>query len=141
MTKKRIIVFSAIIVFVAIAIVVVALLNRPKTPDKTVDIDVSAMSVTMAFSQMSNIYASPDDYAGKTIKVAGKFEVYNGYDYIVVSDSTACCDVGIQLMPSAGYVFDGTLLNNQYVTVSGSLCVADSTTNNRIAYISVTGIA
>ena len=49
-----------------------------------------------------NILALPDDYLGKTVRVSGKFQVYEGegrYCFVVIiSDATACCQQGMEFI-------------------------------------------
>ena len=66
------------------------------------DIDITSFSGTMAYAEISNIQSSPDDYIGKTIRMAGSFATYeeNGTTYFlcIVEDAKACCSIGIEFV-------------------------------------------
>ncbi len=68
----------------------------------SVDIDLTAMSSVMVYTQVYTMITNPDDYVGKTIKMHGDFGFYSEasvdtyYFGIVVQDATACCAQGIE---------------------------------------------
>ncbi len=72
--------------------------------DETVDIDLTAMSSTMVFSEVSAMLAEPDSFLGKTVRMAGQFAIYedpstgNIYFACIVQDATACCSNGIEFI-------------------------------------------
>lgn len=60
------------------------------------DIDISAMTTTMAFAQSIQMMYSPVEYAGKTVNVRGEYykhimETAEEYHYILLMDETNCC--------------------------------------------------
>ena len=67
-----------------------------------IDLDMSKMSSVLVYSQVVNIYESPDDYIGKRIKINGQYfasyydqtELY--YHYVVVGDEFLCCQAGLE---------------------------------------------
>lgn len=65
-------------------------------------IDLTKMSSTMVYSEVSNMMISPEEYVGKKIKMNGTFSVYdseeNGKRYFscIIQDATACCASGIE---------------------------------------------
>lgn len=65
-----------------------------------VDIDLTAMSGTMVYSEVLNMQQKPDDYYGKIVKMQGPFNVTeldnNRYFACVIKDATACCATGIE---------------------------------------------
>ena len=73
-----------------------------------VDIDLTRMSSTMVFSEVSNILLNPEDYVDKTIKMEGEMAVYpnqdrSGYYYtVIVADATACCAQGLEFVLENG---------------------------------------
>ena len=85
------------------------------TPDG-IDIDLTAMSSTMVFGQVSDMMYLPDDYVGKTIRMQGSAcSVYSDetdltYYYILIADAAACCAQGLEyvLAEGADYPEDGT---------------------------------
>ena len=69
--------------------------------DAKVDIDLTTLSSTMVFGEVSNMMLDPEDYLGKTIRVRGPYfvnynEVKKEYlHFVVVTDATACCQNGL----------------------------------------------
>ena len=45
---------------------------------EAVDIDLTKLSNTMVYSQLYNMVVSPDKYIGKTVRLRGKYGVYDG---------------------------------------------------------------
>ena len=83
-----------------------------------VDIDLTALSSTMVYSQVYDmLYFSPESYRGKTVKMRGSFEAYQWVDKdgqpvkdkastaCVVADATACCAEGIEFVCGDGSVY------------------------------------
>ncbi|MDO4280749.1 MAG: hypothetical protein Q4C56_03880 [Peptococcaceae bacterium] len=80
------------------------------------DVDLTTLSSTMVYSEVYNmLYANPEDYVGKTIKMTGTLGVYEPIDNegntipdtptitaCIVKDATACCATGIEFTPPAG---------------------------------------
>lgn len=81
------------------------------TENTTIDIDLTEMSSTMIYSEVLNMMTTPDDYIGKTIKMAGNFSIYedpesgNIYYACVIQDATACCSQGIEFKLKGDYKY------------------------------------
>ena len=75
------------------------------------DVDLTALSSTMVYSEVYNMMMTPEDYVGKTIKMTGSFATFiNEEDgrYIygcVISDATACCAQGIEFELTEDYTY------------------------------------
>ena len=75
-----------------------------KTYNK-VDVNLSAMSPSLVYSEVLNIMTDPDNYCGKTIKMSGLFasildgDDNNTYLACIIQDATACCAQGIEFQP------------------------------------------
>ena len=67
-----------------------------------VDVDLTKMSATMVYSEVYNMLAVPDDYIGKTVRMSGKFQIYEGegrnYYVVIIPDATACCQQGMEFI-------------------------------------------
>ncbi len=73
-----------------------------------VDIDLTALSGIMVYSEVNSMISFPDNYIGKTVKMHGQFTIYqatdeNGafipdqiYFACVIADATACCSQGLE---------------------------------------------
>lgn len=78
---------------------------------ENVDVDLTALSSTMIYSEVYNMMVTPDDYMGKKIKMKGNFSVYqdtsngNMYYACVIADATACCSQGLEFTLSGNYSY------------------------------------
>ena len=76
-----------------------------------IDVDLTALSSTMVYSEVYNMMVSPEDYIGKTIKMDGQFSIYHddatGNDYFacIIQDATACCSQGIEFVLTDDYTY------------------------------------
>jgi len=67
-----------------------------------IDLDISVMSDTLAFAQVSVLFDNPDEYFGKTIKISGLYnsshyeETEQYYHYLVISDASICCKQAVE---------------------------------------------
>ena len=89
-----------------------------------VDVDLTALSSTMVYSEVFNMMASPEQYIGKTVKMDGLFAYYHdeatGNDYYacIIQDATACCAQGIEFVLTDNYVYP-----DDYPEVDEEICV------------------
>ena len=73
-----------------------------------VDVDLTAMSSTMVYAEVSNIMYEPDDYVGKIIRMKGQAasayaeSTDTAYYAIIIADATACCAQGIEYLLAEG---------------------------------------
>ncbi len=100
---KLIVIIITLLAFVAVCIGITLHIvsgNSSKT-DKSVDIDLSTMSATAIYSEVSNMMTDPKKYVGKTIKVKGYYTVSidpstgERYTYCLIPDATECCQQGL----------------------------------------------
>ena len=74
----------------------------PAAASGQVDVDLTKMSATMVYSEVYNMLAVPDDYIGKTVRMSGKFQIYEGegrnYYVVIIPDATACCQQGMEFI-------------------------------------------
>ncbi len=75
------------------------------------DVDLTALSGTMVYSEVYNMMVTPEEYVGKTIKMSGSFATFiNEEDGrhifgCVITDATACCAQGIEFELSDDYKY------------------------------------
>ena len=94
------------------------------TEAKSVDLDLTALSSTVVYSEVYNMLISPDDYKGKIIKMKGQFNQYTDeetgkiYNAVIIPDATACCQQGLefQLADKSNPTFE----QGTEITVKGS---------------------
>ena len=66
------------------------------------DVDLTALSSTMVYSEVYNMMVMPEDYIGKTVKMEGIFSSFcdestgKYYFACIIMDATACCSQGIE---------------------------------------------
>jgi len=77
-----------------------------------VDEDLTVLSSTMVYAEISNIMVNPDDYKGKVIRLNGIYMTYkdeatgNMYFACVNQDATQCCAQGIEfILPEDEYTY------------------------------------
>ena len=101
--------------------------SEPETPGNStdgIDVDLTALSSTMVYSEVYNMLLSPDDYIGKTVKMDGTFAYYHDdssdkdYFACIISDATACCSQGIEFMLTDDYSYP-----DDYPEEGGNICV------------------
>ena len=89
-----------------------------------VDVDLTALSSTMVFSEVYNMMGEPESYVGKTVKMDGTFSVYYDeptkeyYFACIIQDATACCAQGIEFELTDEYKYP-----DDYPEEGGNVCV------------------
>ena len=69
-----------------------------------IDLDLSAMSGTVVYSQILNMMNDPRPFLNKVIKVAGYYTYFedttlgNIYHACMIPDATACCSQGLEFV-------------------------------------------
>ena len=73
-----------------------------------IDVDLTALSSTMVYSEVYSMMSFPDNYIGKTVKMQGQFTIYQATDEsgafipdkmffaCMIADATACCAQGLE---------------------------------------------
>lgn len=93
--------------------------------DKEVDVDISALSVTMAYAEVYAMTAYPDEYLGKTVKITGEFTTFTSgdsvYFVVLIMDETACCIQGIEFALEGDFVYPNDYpVEGETITVVGT---------------------
>ena len=75
-----------------------------------IDIDLTALSSTMVYSEVYNMMVTPENYIGKTVKMRGQLEIAQPLDAdgnpdpqriyfsCIIADATSCCAQGIEFV-------------------------------------------
>ena len=72
--------------------------------DSSVDLDLTALSSTMVYSEVFNMMMDPESYEGKSIKMDGNCAIYTDeetgqtYYACIVQDATQCCSQGLEFV-------------------------------------------
>ena len=101
--------------------------DKSSKAEETVDVDLTALSSTMVYSEVYNMLTAPEDYMGKTIKMNGAFNYYEDtvnnvtYYACVIMDATACCAQGLEFVPAKNLSFpDEFPADGDMITVIGT---------------------
>ena len=76
-----------------------------------VDLDPSALSGTVVYSQVFDMTQNPGNYAGKRVRVKGSFSYFQDpdtkkeYFAAVIADATACCAQGIEFVRAGNHAY------------------------------------
>ena len=98
-----------------------------------VDIDLTALSGIMVYSEVNSIISFPDNYIGKTVKMQGQFTIYQATDEngafipdkmffaCMIADATACCSQGLEFILTGEHTYpnDYPELGSE-ITVTGT---------------------
>lgn len=90
-----------------------------------VDVDLTAMSSTMVYSEVLNMQKTPEKYLGKVVKMKGPFSATeidgNRYFACIIKDATACCSSGIEFEWAGDHSYpEDYPKENQEITVIGT---------------------
>lgn len=78
--------------------------GTPVEVEPSVDLDLTKLSGTVAYSQVYDMMMNPDGYMGRIIKMRGSFsyfqepETKREYFAAIIADATACCAQGIEFV-------------------------------------------
>ncbi|MDY3711615.1 MAG: hypothetical protein SO044_04270 [Agathobaculum sp.] len=97
-----------------------------------VDVDLTALSSTMVYSEVYNMMSAPDGYIGKSVKMRGEFAMYQApgpdgaegegpmYFACIIADATACCSQGLEFVLAGEPAYpDGYPALGEEITVVG----------------------
>lgn len=76
-----------------------------------VDVDLTALSSTMVYSEVYNMMVAPDKYIGKTVRMRGQFALYEDtessarYFACIIADATACCSQGLEFVLTGEHTY------------------------------------
>ena len=141
-TKGQVIALAVAIVGVVGIIAAFLIFWVPnKIRDKNVDIDLTAMSATVASGKVNEmVWEKQSAYLGKVVKVAGTYNTkvaYNTtYHYVSFAGSDACCANGIEFM------YSGTLpaLNKKIEIIGVWSKYTDKNDNTVYYYVKVSSL-
>ncbi len=74
-------------------------------------VDLTQLSSTMVYAEVSNMMMTPEDYIGKTIKMNGLYyashnpelDIY--YHFVIIADATACCSQGLEFLLNGEHTY------------------------------------
>lgn len=73
------------------------------------EVDLTQLSSTLVFSLVSQMMYEPEDFIGKTVKMEGTLNVFEGesrpYFACLVADATACCANGIEFQWAGDHAY------------------------------------
>ena len=102
--------------------------------DIQVDVDLTTLSSTMVFAEVSNLLYDPIPYLGKTVRMQGEFSVDHAYTmdgeldlsknyfYCIIEDALACCAQGLEFsLADAPAYPEGYPEEGSQITVVGTV--------------------
>jgi len=110
--------------------------------ENDVDIDLTAISMTVLQAEYERIISNADDYVGKTIQVYGSYRVYlydtdNIAHFIIVIPGDECCQMGFEFKWDGNFAFHGDYpAQNAMILITGTLGKHE-VFNNYYLYIAV----
>lgn len=97
-----------------------------------IDIDLTRLKGNMIFSQVNRMIYEPEEFIGKTVRMAGRFAFAYGYNEegeadpeqvyfaCIIPDATACCSSGIEFERAGSYRYpDDYPEEGDDITVTG----------------------
>ena len=88
-----------------------------------VRVDLTKLNSTMVYSEVYNMVNEPQKYVGKTVRMKGTFQVYEGaernYYACIISDATACCQSGIEFVLAGDHEYP-----NDYPAIGSTITVS-----------------
>lgn len=139
---KLIVIIITLLAFVAVCIGITLHIvsgNNSKA-DKSVDLDLSTMSATAIYSEVSNMMTDPKKYVGKTIKVKGYYTVSidpstgERYTYCLIPDATECCQQGLLFKLKKGEASKLPAENKKFV-ISGKFTLKALPEDKNATYV------
>ena len=107
---------------------------QPDSAPAPVDVDLTTLSSTMVFAEVSNLMYDPLPYLGKTVRMRGEFSVEHGYTmdgeedlsqnyfYCIIEDALACCAQGLEFELAGDAVYpDAYPAEGSEITVVGTV--------------------
>lgn len=104
----------------------------PPSAGEAADVDLTQLNATMIFSQVSRMLSEPEQFVGKTVRMAGRFALAFGYGEdgepnpeqayfaCVIPDAAACCASGIEFELAGDYRYpDNYPGEGDEITVTG----------------------
>ena len=73
-----------------------------------IDVDLTALSSTMFYSEVYNMLTAPEGYVGKTVKMNGGYSAFLDqdtgavYNVCMITDAAACCAQGMEFVLKDG---------------------------------------
>ena len=118
-TKK--IVWIAAVLALALALTACASGKSAGTPEAAatqmapeeapIDLDLSALSGTVVYSQVYQMMTTPEEYTDAIVRVRGNFNYYQDpetkteYFAVLIEDASACCAQGVEFVWAGEHVY------------------------------------
>ena len=125
---------KSLILILALLLTLSACGKQPETSAATenvtgnVDVDLTALSSTMVYSEVYNMLTVPENYVGKTIKMTGGYSSFLDettgavYRVCMIADASACCAQGMEFVLKDGMAYPEM---ESDITVVGTFQVYD----------------
>lgn len=112
-----------------------------ETPE--VDLDLSPLSGNILLNRLEEIRDDPESYAGRTIRVRGKYFAMLSGDSVrhtlIVCDSCLCAEIGIGMTAAAGYEIAWPE-DNQSVDILATVEIFETDAGRKTARLAVSSL-
>lgn len=106
-------------------------------------LDLTALSGNMLTDRLSEIRSNPEEYAGRTLRIRGKYYGYDTeegmYRSLIVCDSCNCSEVGITLTEAEGAELSWPEIN-QSIEIAGTVELYDTSFGTKSARLAVESV-
>ena len=101
-----------LLTLLALLLTLSACSKQPETTGENsagkIDVDLTALSSTMVYSEVYNMLNAPEGYVGKTVKMTGGYSAFMDestgavYRVCMIADAAACCAQGTEFVLKEG---------------------------------------
>ena len=108
--------------------------------DPSVDLDLTALSATMVYSEVFNMMTAPGEFQDMKIKMAGTCSIYvdeatgKTYYACIVQDATQCCSQGLEFVLNDSYSAEDYPANGDEIIIKGTF---STYTEGEMTYITM----
>ena len=109
--------------------------ETPLSSTPGIDVDLTALSSTMVYSEVYNMMMTPENYIGKVVRMNGLCSTFESvavdgqeakvYYTCIIFDATACCSQGIEFVLAGDAGADAYPPVDTEITVTGTFQTYD----------------
>ena len=114
----------------------------PTQASSDVDLDLTALTSTMVYSEVFNMMMEPDSYIDSTVRIGGSCNVYQDpntgkvYYACIVKDATQCCSQGLEfVLDEEKYTADDYPENGEDIVVVGKFATYQENGNQYLTIL------
>ena len=116
--------------------------STPTQAPSDVDLDLTALTSTMVYSEVFNMMMEPDAYIDTTVRIGGSCNIYQDpdtgklYYACIVKDATQCCSQGLEfVLDEEQYSAEDYPENGEDITVVGKFATYEENGNQYLTIL------